>query len=567
MIVKWFAWKELYVMEPMKKRLPVYMILFYVCIAISLVIWLYVLLASRDSFKENLFTGGKAQTYNEGWVDDNGAPVAIPGRYEVETEEDFRIHHTVSKNMAQDMYLLFQTDHTFVRAYVNEQEIYRFGTASEIPFGSTPGCVWQLVPLGQLSVGDEITLVVNCPYGKYAGQLHSIRIGSKAEHISYILIRGIGFQFLILIPLLIGVLIMLAPLFFRGCQARTFVNIGLSFIVISAWSFTETICWQLFIKNPYAMQTINFVLFGLLAPSVLLALHSMGFLKDSKIYRIMMNVDVAAAFVCLVLQILGVADLVETLPVIHLLLIVNGFIFAGVFFKERELQKSRFALLCVGLYIGILLCSILDLLDFYLWNFFGNGFFARIEIFCLLIGSGFLAMRRGAAMYAENAERRALERMAYSDNLTGLRNRRGYDKDVAELESQGTAVTILYADMNGLKYINDNLGHQYGDNALKVIANQMKESLTKCTCYRMGGDEFCALSTVQDPELLEDICENINERLKAYELAYNYPIGISYGVVKYVPGGEMTLHQCLVAADEKMFAYKQELYKTRKKYR
>lgn len=554
-------------MEKMKKKLPIYLIIFYTCITISLGIWLYVLFVSRDSFQENQFTGHNIQTYNEGWVDDDGNPVTIPGRYGVETDVDFRIHHIVPEDMAQDRYLMFEMDHTFVRAYVNGREVYHFGTAEEIPFGSTPGSGWQLVPLGQLSAGDEITLVVNCPYQKYVGEFRDIFIGTKAEHIYYILIRGIGFQFLIMLPLLIGILIMLAPLFFRGCQTRTFVNIGLSFIVISAWSLTETISWQLFIKNQYAMQTINFVLFGLLTPSALLALHSMGYLKDSKIYHIMMNVDVSAAFLCLVLQIFGVADLVETLPGIHLLLILNGFIFAGVFFKERRQRENWFRLLCVGLYAGILLFSILDLLDFYLWNVFGNGFFARIEIFCLLIGSGFLAMRRGVAMYAEHAESRALERMAYSDNLTGLRNRRGYDKDVKELESQGVEVVILYADMNGLKFINDTLGHQYGDKALKIIANQMKESLTKCICYRMGGDEFCALSTVQQPELIEDICETINERLKAYESAYNYPIGISYGAVKYVPGGEMTLHQCLVAADERMFAYKQKLYETRKKYR
>lgn len=82
---------------------------------------------------------------------------------------------------------------------------------------------------------------------------------------------------------------------------------------------------------------------------------------------------------------------------------------------------------------------------------------------------------------------------SYTDQLTGCYNRRAYEKDVAEL-SLHTEFIYMSMDINGLKIINDGLGHAAGDELLQGAASCMKESFDNYgKVYRIGGDEFIAI--------------------------------------------------------------------------
>lgn len=62
---------------------------------------------------------------------------------------------------------------------------------------------------------------------------------------------------------------------------------------------------------------------------------------------------------------------------------------------------------------------------------------------------------------------------------------------------------VLIADLNNLKLINDTLGHQYGDEAIKLTADVLHSSFSDIgSCYRIGGDEFCVISNAGIQHLL-----------------------------------------------------------------
>jgi diguanylate cyclase (GGDEF)-like protein/putative nucleotidyltransferase with HDIG domain len=98
----------------------------------------------------------------------------------------------------------------------------------------------------------------------------------------------------------------------------------------------------------------------------------------------------------------------------------------------------------------------------------------------------------------ERAQREALDRLeraALTDNLTGLRNQRAFDEDMAsELERrnrQGGSLALVMVDMVGLKQINDNIGHQAGDERIKTLAECLRKTKRASDlAYRIGGDEF-----------------------------------------------------------------------------
>ena len=91
--------------------------------------------------------------------------------------------------------------------------------------------------------------------------------------------------------------------------------------------------------------------------------------------------------------------------------------------------------------------------------------------------------------------------MAKMDPLTQLPNRQSYYQD---LKIDTNIITgIISVDMNGLQKLNDNLGHEYGDMALVVVAGVLKHHCqANCTVYRVGGDEFMVICRkVREPEV------------------------------------------------------------------
>lgn len=547
------------------KNTPLYLKAFYICIILSVGVWLSVLFPSEKYFQEKRFMNDSAPFFNEGWIDMQGNSIEVPGKYDVEAGESFRIQYVFPEDVGSYIGVMFYTDHTFVRAYQNEEEIYCFGKKEEIPFGKTPGSGWQLINLNKVSEGDILVLEMNCPYEKYSGLIRDIRVGTRAQLVAHVFKQGQVDFFLALIPLLIGlVIIFIPPFFFRSYPISFFFNVGISYVVVSIWSFTESRIWQLFFENAYAMQMLNFLTFLLFMPAVLVTVRMMRVIRNENLYRNMMLIDVGAALVIIMLQLFEVADFFEMLFVIHILMILNEIIFATAFIRQFKVNRGFQWLISILLYLGIGICIFLDLMNFYVWDIWGNGYFSRIQVLALLVATCLMTMKRTLMMQREIIEKKTYEKMAYTDNLTSLRNRRAFDRDIERIQAKPKEVTILYADMNGLKYINDHMGHDYGDEALKLVASHMVEIQNWTTlCYRLGGDEFCVLSYEDTPEMLEQKCREINHKLEIFEKKYGFPIGISYGAIQYVPGREHSIQQCMMEADAKMYQFKQTLYTER----
>jgi len=83
----------------------------------------------------------------------------------------------------------------------------------------------------------------------------------------------------------------------------------------------------------------------------------------------------------------------------------------------------------------------------------------------------------------------------FTDHMTGLRNRRAFDID----ETERAASYMVAIDVDGLKWVNDNWGHQAGDALIRGVAEQLK--LARLLAYRIGGDEFAVRFVFRAPRL------------------------------------------------------------------
>jgi diguanylate cyclase (GGDEF)-like protein len=159
------------------------------------------------------------------------------------------------------------------------------------------------------------------------------------------------------------------------------------------------------------------------------------------------------------------------------------------------------------------------------------------------------------------AKERQMESIAWSDPLTGVLNRRGFERDAAQrmTDSPDDATgALLFIDLNEFKDINDRYGHTIGDQLLTIAAERLCKSLRSCDIIgRPGGDEFVALV----PDVTAKIADKLAQRLtRALEAPYNIgsetmSCAASIGLALY-PENANTLTGLLREADQAMYRAK-----------
>lgn len=156
-----------------------------------------------------------------------------------------------------------------------------------------------------------------------------------------------------------------------------------------------------------------------------------------------------------------------------------------------------------------------------------------------------------------------IQEMSLRDELTGLLNRRGFsvlaEARLKLARRMGLHAVVLAADLDGLKPINDALGHATGDVALIEAARVIETTLRDADIVaRLGGDEFAAVAIVNDPADIECLRTRLEEGVRARnrEGERPYTLSISVGFAGSLPGAGDSWADLLERADAEMYAIK-----------
>ncbi|MEM6305413.1 MAG: diguanylate cyclase [Pseudomonadota bacterium] len=154
----------------------------------------------------------------------------------------------------------------------------------------------------------------------------------------------------------------------------------------------------------------------------------------------------------------------------------------------------------------------------------------------------------------------AAEEQAFSDTLTGLRNRRALDMALARHLASGLGFALMHIDLDYFKAVNDTYGHAAGDFVLQRVAEVMTaETRDSDIVARVGGDEFTLiLPGVDSEEVLRRIGRRIIEQLEepiVYE-GQSCHISASIGTVRLLPGHASSAEKLLSDADVALYASK-----------
>lgn len=174
----------------------------------------------------------------------------------------------------------------------------------------------------------------------------------------------------------------------------------------------------------------------------------------------------------------------------------------------------------------------------------------------------------GADITRRREMEKELEAMALTDQLTGLYNRRGFftlaTRELRRAQRSTNGMLLFFADLDGLKDINDQFGHEEGDRALMAAAKILTQTFrTSDIISRIGGDEFAILVIDADEALMEKLLmrlyrliNNLNARR-----AHISKLAISIGHAAYDPLNQATLDELISQADKQMYKMKKIKYR------
>jgi len=148
-----------------------------------------------------------------------------------------------------------------------------------------------------------------------------------------------------------------------------------------------------------------------------------------------------------------------------------------------------------------------------------------------------------------------LEFLSLRDQLTGVYNRTYFETELERLNnSREYPVTIISADLDGLKLVNDTMGHDVGDTLLINCAAILKKSLRRSDILaRVGGDEFSAILPNTDKVKGQKIIRRIRKNTSSYNKGNeDVPMGISVGVAT-AEKSETPLKELFKRADDMMY--------------
>lgn len=153
-----------------------------------------------------------------------------------------------------------------------------------------------------------------------------------------------------------------------------------------------------------------------------------------------------------------------------------------------------------------------------------------------------------------------LHNMAYYDQMTGFPNRMSYSMKVEELLNKKDKFALLYLDLDNFKYVNDTLGHTFGDRLLKKLSGALGELLDdNCSLYRISGDKFAIIA--EDYNEIHDIEKIAVKLLKGTKNPVEIDGRVFYNTasmgISIYPDHGSTADELLKSADIAMFKAKE----------
>lgn len=514
----------------------------------------------------------------EGWTDADGENVILNHLAEsdkVTPYQQFSIYHMLPEVLTADTAFCFRSKNIYYQVYIDGKLIYDPYVPESIFYPDTFGTRWNYIPLTPEDAGKQLEVRITTVYESSRNGLSNVYLGAPGGILLNTLQdKAIAFVTCILL-LFVGLLLIFAdiPINMQAKKNHELLYLGLFSISIALWCLTETNLFQLFIGDSRMLSFASCTSLMLIPiPMVLYLDAAFGFRKNFVIPMISI-LSFTGFVVCMLLHLLNIADIHETLNITHIVLGISALILLYTIIRNSMIKgknptKNIYRILRgIGL-SGISIATGIDLVRFYLGNTGDSAMCVRIGLLIFIICYGSSSLEKTINAVKLGIQTEFVSQLAYRDGLTGIGNRTAFQEHLVNLEEQKTelpSIGIIMFDVNDLKFVNDHMGHQAGDNLLIQSASLIKKAFENLSgdCYRIGGDEF---SILLSGENVLQRCEHGIEQFQQLVTECNadarlpFRISIAYGYAMYDKSEpEKKLMDIYQRADNNMYENKKWL--------
>ena len=474
--------------------------------------------------------------------------------------------------MDTDSALIFRSKDVYTRILIGEELLYETTVFESRFYNRSPGNLWNVVPISDKYSSKLVEIQIFMVYDVSAITVDSLYFGDKADIIFSLMDENIFGIIISIVLILFGFIMVvfdLMPTYIHTKKHHGLFWIGAFALLFGVWSMIETNMLQFALKDMRILQLIDNMIMIVGSMPLWLYIDCEYKIFRHRTMRIMAYIDVTYILICALVQLTGIADLHKMLNGAILLMVAFDVILLVwvTYFLIKTRREHKPILNCALQLLG--LCSLVAFTFFevnrslFHVDRIDRAGLVRIGMLILSICFATSSQLNTYKVLEQGLKYDLVSKLAYSDGLTGLGNRTAY---LEQLETYiGSAkesewVGIVYLDVNNLKKVNDNQGHEVGDQLIKVAAKIIQDSFGKFgKSFRIGGDEFCVLIDGQKPEesyqaALLNFRQLVDEADKAAE--YPFAVQIAHG---FSVCGEFTkekLDEAVAKADSEMYKNK-----------
>lgn len=465
--------------------------------------------------------------------------------------------------------LLFKTTHTAVEVLLDGEEIYQYGRDENTPkFLKSPGSCWHIVDLPENSTGKKLEVRILPVYSKYYGNEFSLSFGTRGDCILRILKDSFGILLISCGILFSGTVSLI--LYFSSMRKKNraksvgkneiLLNLGIFSLLIAIWSLQQCGFMQFLIpdgRTLYFVDLFSFLLFPVPFTFLLYDICKSKYRKGVLYLAILFLLNMA---VQVILQCAGIIDIFLMLPMTHILMLVTVvYTLMLIHYEAEKIENEAAREFKYPLYI-IMVSGAAELALYYIRNFETTSIFLPLGTMGFIVSLIWIQVYRYYDQYVQKQKIAYLQKMANMDMLTEAMNRNAYENmikylDEQEIELRTTGVVLL--DVDNLKEINDNFGHEKGDEALKLCYQCIRRAFkNEKNCFRIGGDEFAYVYHSEEKEQIPG-CINVLERtLKETSRDLSYPLSISTGYAYYISDTDIDFKDIVRRSDTMLYRQK-----------
>lgn len=457
-------------------------------------------------------------------------------------------------------YLCFYVSNNHVNVTVDGETIFSLHSSEdrrvEESIGKSISSNWCIIPLEPEDAGRRFTVELTPLIADLLSRDVEFLIGSNYNIVLAQLRNDTPQLILSMMCIALGLIIFLIQCYlqiFSGTSQWDQIFLGVFSMILGVWRITDIRSAPLiFAGNPKLLGYINMGMLFLASPALIQFVSVYFREKHAKKVHILTIIISAVGMVTLVSQILGRTDMGESRILSHVMMCVAMVmvVMASFYNRKSNITKSQLTwkmlpLLAVGI-----------ALDFAVYYILGNhsDLINTCLFFLIYLSISFISS------FQETSK------MVYRDARTGLFNKARWNEVMNAEANLDERVGILVLDMNGLKRVNDTLGHEAGDRMISDFADILRNTLpSSAIICRWGGDEFTVMIPKVSRQKMMQHIEGISHATEEYNgTDPEVKIYFAVGEAMSEEHPEMTRQELFSLADENMYRNKQRWYADKK---